>query len=212
MKINRLIAVVLTTAIVSASNQDGGYAQNPSVDIVGDCNVAVIGNTNVVEAVTCYLNTELPEVPRPVSDPSNPVSVIQGGQWWAQYYDQDFGALRGYGMFPGQFPNDSSLGYVWGRNSRPPMFPQGAGVLFSAKIYGRRNFDNGVYCFSVTQKRGNYTKVFVNDSLVLSDWYPEPGGYPKNCLNFRRGVYSIKVEYKSTGGGAKLDVRWRRQR
>jgi len=183
--------------------------------IQGNCNVQ-ISNTNysiiIVHNVICQASSS----PSPSPSPINPgyqeqkvASVIENGGWWANYYRGKFGEVVDSDELPNQLRNGNRLGVEWGKR-RPVSLPSGWGVTFSMEIFGARHFEAGTYCFTIG-KRSNFTRLYLNDSLIVSKWYPEPGGYSRRCLTLNEGIYNIKVEYWSTGGHAVLDLSWQRQ-
>ena len=210
MRFGRLTACITGAFLLSIFQLDA-YAQQ---SIKGDCNIQLSGGNNQVGSIICYPGSGLPTKPPTSVDSQDPYSVIFGGGWWVNYYQNEFGQFVGGGELPNQARNGSKLGVEWG-GRRPVMFPQGRGIRFSMEVFGRRYFEAGQYCFTAYVDSGtkrNFTRVFIDDRSVLSNWYPIPGGYPEGCFVLSRGLHSIKVEYMNTGGGAKLGLSWQQKR
>ena len=208
MRFGRLTTYILGAFLLSIFPLDT-YAQQ---SINGHCNVQIVGSHNPVR-VTCYPVSGPPTTPPTPVDPQDPESVILSGGWWANFHkssrSNNFGQLVGAYQLPNQVLNGNEIGMNWGRNSRPNPFPQGPGVTFSAKLFGQRYFERGMYCFQIETRKGrDFTRVYLGNALILSHWYPSPGGDSQGCYILEAGIYPIRVEYMTTGGAANLGVSW----
>jgi|GEM_PF-3723008 len=188
------------------------YANQTNNQKIGNNNACIVqtagnGNSIQIETLICYFAAGISTISAPPLNPRDPTSVVLNGGWWAEYYKDEFGEYVQGKELLNQNRNGGRLGVGWG-NRRPEMFPQGRGVRFSMKLYGRRFFEPGQHCFTAHTDRRNYTRVTIDQTPILSHWYPVPGGDGRGCFETAGGLHVIKVEYMNRGGGAQIGLSW----
>jgi hypothetical protein len=143
--------------------------------------------------------TPTPGAPIIVTPTPNPDVT---GAWFVQYFNnQDlippvvFEQNR-----PGPFLNVN-----WGGNSPGSGVPRNG---WSARFSSNQNFpttDN--YLFTLTVDGG--ARVFVNDTMIINQWFSGGLRTVTANLGLSAGLYSVRVEYYKSGAAARVALNWK---
>ncbi|MGE3913091.1 MAG: PA14 domain-containing protein, partial [Chloroflexota bacterium] len=139
--------------------------------------------------------TEAPTSNSPGSDNSD----CPTGQFRAEYFANT--SLSGD---PRMSRCESTINYQWGWAGPGP----GLGVDdFSARWYGRHDFEAGTYTFRVFADDG--VRLRLDGATILDEWQGQARGFTVERA-VSAGPHNVEVEYYEGGGGARLEVSWTR--
>ncbi len=127
---------------------------------------------------------------------STPVCNLPTGQFCAEYYNGTTTPWAQMLTYSTSI-NASSFHLDWGGGG------PGNGVAtdnFSAKWYGKFNFDAGTYRFHTYSDDG--IRVYVDDVLVIDFWTDHGGTNYDVNRTMTAGEHTVRVEYYEAGGGA----------
>lgn len=143
-------------------------------------------------AVLILLLVPLPVAAGPLPPSEHP--------WWAQYYPNR--TLSGPSVLNRM---DNAIDFDWGTGSPGPGVPADN---FSVRWSQDTWFDDGTYRFTARADDG--LRVWVGDTLVIDAWYDRQASWLTRDIYISRGVHPVQVEYYEHGGGAVIQLVWKR--
>ena len=100
---------------------------------------------------------------------------------------------------------EPALSFTWGNGSPDPLIPNDH---FSARFTKTITLEDSPYQFTVKADDG--IRVFVDDELILDQWIDQPATAYTVIRPFSAGDHILKVEYYENGGGAVLDLDYKK--
>jgi LysM repeat protein len=128
--------------------------------------------------------------PAPTPAPTSPPAA--GGQWRGAYYNNP--TLEGEPVF---VRNDAAVNFHWGLRSPDTRLNTDQ---FSVRWTRTVNFVGGLYRFTMTVDDG--ARIWVDDQLVLDQWYVQPETTHTADVTLPRGNHLITIEYFEDTGNA----------
>ncbi len=120
--------------------------------------------------------------------------------WRAQYYANR--SLSGSTVLTRM---DDSIDFDWGHGSPGSGIPADN---FSARWNQDAWFDGGTYRFTARADDG--LRVWVDDTLVIDAWCDQQASWMTRDVYISQGMHPVQVEYYEHGGGAVVQLGWKR--
>ncbi len=192
------------SAEITGRSADGGWWQIKFLGVAGErgwvsakyADAQNVSNVPVVQA------PGLPPTPKPTVTPVLPTATpVIITDWRGEYYSNP--NLSGA---PVLVRNDVAVSFNWGGGSPAANLP---GDGFSARWSRNIWFPAGEYRFWLTVDDG--VRVWVDGNLVIDQWRDGSPTTFETRVRLSEGTHSLRIEYYERGGGALIDLGWRRE-
>lgn len=100
--------------------------------------------------------------------------------------------------------NDEAINFIWGSSSPSPNVV--SNDRFSVRWTGNVNLNAGNYTFTATSDDG--LRLWINDQLVIDEWYARSVQSFSTVVNVLGGATSIRMEYFELTGLAEARLNW----